>query len=136
MRVVLDTNILISALLVQSGVPGIIYRAWTEGAFTLLICETQVEELRQTLRKPALAARIRPHHAGRLVNDLKRYAEGVDPLPVVKRSADPEDDFLLATAEAGRADYLVTGDKSGLLALQKHEGTKIVTAREFVVLLG
>ena len=136
MRVVLDTNILISALLVQSGVPGTIYQAWTDRTFTLLTCNMQLEELRQTLRKPALAARIRPHQAGRLVNDLKRYAEGVDPLPFVKRSPDPEDDFLLAAAEAGRADYLVTGDKSGLLALQKHEGTKIINAREFATLLG
>ena len=136
MRVVLDTNILISALLVQSGVPGTIYQAWTEGTFTLLTCEMQLEELRQTLRKPALAVRIRPHQAGWLVNDLKRYAEGVDPLPSVKRSPDPEDDFLLAAAEGGRADYLVTGDKSGLLFLQKHEGTKIVAAREFATLLG
>ena len=136
MRVVLDTNILISALLVQSGVPGTIYRSWAEGAFTLLTCQAQMEELRQTFRKPALASRIRPHHAGRLVNDLKRYAESVDPLPRVERSPDPNDDFLLAASEAGRADYLVTGDKSGLLSLHKHEGTKILPAREFASLLG
>ena len=41
----------------------------------------------------------------------------VDPLPIVVRSPDPTDDFLLAAAEAGGADYLVTGDKSGLLSL-------------------
>jgi predicted nucleic acid-binding protein len=47
------------------------------------------------------------------------------------RSPDPNDDFLLAAAEAGHADYLVTGDKSGLLALLRHEGTRIVTAASF-----
>src|SRR5450432_4220610 len=111
MRVILDTNILISALLVQSGTPGSIYRAWVEGAFSLLTCQYQLIELRGTFRKPALASRIRPHEAGRLVNELKRLAVMVDNLPRVVRSPDSEDDFLLAAAEAGRADYLVTGDK-------------------------
>ena len=132
MRVVLDTNILISALLVQGGTPGILYRRWTEGGFTLLTAEAQLLELRATLRKPALAVRIRPHDAGRLVNMLSRFAEDVGPLPRVVRSPDPEDDFLLAMSEAGQADYLVTGDKSGLLGLERHAGTRIVSAREFV----
>lgn len=134
MRVVLDTNILISALIVQGGHPAP-SRAWIEGGFTLLTCDDQLTEMRETLRKSALAARIRPHDAGRLMNDLKHFAEGVDPLPHVRRSPDPEDDFLLAAAEAGHADYLVTGDKSGLLALRKHEGTRIVTAKLFLTSL-
>jgi predicted nucleic acid-binding protein len=41
------------------------------------------------------------------------------------------DDFLLAMCEAGDADYLVTGDKSGLLALDRHKATRIVSAHEF-----
>jgi predicted nucleic acid-binding protein len=50
MRVVLDTNILASALLVQLGNPAAIYRAWQQGYFTLLICAEQLEELRSTLQ--------------------------------------------------------------------------------------
>lgn len=134
MRVVLDTNILISALLVGSGPLGTIFRTWIEGGFTLLICQAQLDEMRETLRKPSIAARIRPHDAGRLMNDLKHFGESVDPLPTVKRSPDPKDDFLLAAAESGHADYLVTGDKSGLLDLQKHEGTRILTAKTFASL--
>jgi hypothetical protein len=132
MRVVLDTNILISALIVQSGTPGLIYRSWIDGHFILLTCHLQLDELRLTLKKPKLAARIRPHRAGRLVNELKDLAVSVDPLPDVKRSSDPMDDFLLAAAEAGTADYLVSGDKSGLLYLRRHKGTRIVPASEFV----
>jgi uncharacterized protein len=49
----------------------------------------------------------------------------------VRRSADPDDNFLLALSEAGAADYLVTGDKSGLLTLKKHKRTQIITARQF-----
>jgi putative PIN family toxin of toxin-antitoxin system len=131
MRVILDTNILISALLVQSGPPGKIYRAWSEGAYSLLTCQTQLDELRHVLARPAMIERIRPHRAGRLVNNLKNLAILVEPLPHVERSPDPEDDFLLAAAEAGKADFLVTGDKSGLLSLAKHHGTRILTAADF-----
>jgi len=52
----------------------------------------------------------------------------------VERSPDPTDDFLLALSEGGKADYLVTGDKSGLLALGRHKATRIVSAREFAAL--
>jgi predicted nucleic acid-binding protein len=74
MRVVLDTNILVSALLVQLGHSAAIYRGWHEGHFTLLTCTEQIDELRATLRKPTIAARIKPHSAGRLVNALKDLA--------------------------------------------------------------
>jgi putative PIN family toxin of toxin-antitoxin system len=134
MRVVLDTNILVSALLIQTGNPAAIYRAWREGHFILLTCEEQLDELRGTLRKPAIAARIRPYKAGRLVNEMKKLSENVDALPHVRHSPDPTDDFLLALCEAGGADYLVTGDKSGLLALEKHEDTLIISARKFAAL--
>lgn len=121
MRVVLDTNVLVSALLMQTGNPAAIYRAWQEGHFTLLTCAEHLDELRAVLRKPAIAERIRPYKAGGLVNELKEIAESVDALPRVRRSADATDDSLPALCEAGRADYLVTGDKSGLLALGHHK---------------
>lgn len=55
-----------------------------------------------------------------------------DRLPTVDRSPDPTDNFLLALAEASGADYLVTGDKSGLLNLGRFDKTHIVTARKFI----
>jgi uncharacterized protein len=82
-----------------------------------------------------IAARIKPYKAGRLVNALKELAETIGPLPRVERSSDPTDDFLLALSEAGKADYLVTGDKSGLLSLARHEGTRINSASEFAITL-
>jgi putative PIN family toxin of toxin-antitoxin system len=134
MRVVLDTNILVSAFMIHSGNPAAIFRAWREGRFTLLTCAEHLDELRATLRKPAIAERIKPYKAGTLVNEMKKLAESVEALPRVRRSPDPSDDFLLALCEAGRADYLVTGDKSGLLALEQHKGTRIVSARAFAAL--
>jgi putative PIN family toxin of toxin-antitoxin system len=131
MRVVLDTNIIVSALLAPAGKPAAIIRSWLDGKFTLLTCAADVDELRATLQKPRVSERIKPHKAGRLVNLVRKVAEDIDPLPRVERSPDPTDDFLLALSEGGKADYLVTGDKSGLLALARHKATRIVSAREF-----
>ena len=134
MRVVLDTNILVSALMAPAGNPAAIYTAWQDGRFTLLTCAEQLDELRATVQKPAVAERIKPYKAGRLVNELKNFAEMTGPLPRVERSPDPGDDFLLALSEVGNADYLVTGDKSGLLALGRHKATRIISARKFAAL--
>jgi hypothetical protein len=67
-----------------------------------------------------------------MVNDIRRLAMLFDPLPKVERSRDPADDWLLALAEASGAEFLATGDKSDLLALGRHAGTRIVTARYLV----
>ena len=135
MRVVIDTNIIVSALITAAGNPAKIVDAWQDGKFTLLTCAELSDELYATLQKPRVAELIKPHRAGRLVNQIKRLANDVGPLPQVVRSPDPNDDFLLAMAEAGGADYLVTGDKSGLLVLARHKATRIVSAREFASLL-
>jgi uncharacterized protein len=134
MRVVLDTNIIVSAIIAPAGKPAAIIDAWLDGKFTLLTCAAHVDELRATLQKLRVAELVKPHKAGRLVNQIKRFAEDINPLPIVESSPDPTDDFLLALSEAGNADYLVTGDKSGLLVLDRHKATRIVSAREFAAL--
>ena len=132
MRVVLDTNILISALIIRDGTMDAIVQAWRNRAYTLLTCEQQIEELRRCFARPLLVpARIRRHETGRLLNHMRRFATFVAGLPAVARSPDPDDDYLLALAEAGRADYLVTGDKAGLLPLRTHRGTRIIVAKDF-----
>jgi putative PIN family toxin of toxin-antitoxin system len=98
MRVVLDTNVLVSALIAPAGDPAAIYNAWEQGKFTLLSCTEHLEELRATLQKPKVANLIKPHKAGRLVNQIKKLAENIVELPRVKRSPDPDDNFLLALA--------------------------------------
>jgi putative PIN family toxin of toxin-antitoxin system len=134
MRVVLDTNIIVSALIAPGGKPAAIIRTWLDGKFTLLTCATHVNELRATLQKPSVATLVKPHKAGQLVNQIKRLAKDIDPLPRVDRSPDPTDDFLLALSEGGKADYLVTGDKNDLLAFRRHKATRILSAGEFAAL--
>ena len=82
-----------------------------------------------------MAELVKPHKAGRLVNQVKKLAEDIAPLPRVERSPDPTDDFLLALSEGGKAGYLVTGDKSGLLVLGRHKKTRINSALKFAALL-
>lgn len=95
MRVVIDINILVSALIVPTGQPAAVIRMWLEGEFTLLTCATHVDDLRATLHKPRVTELIKPYQAGRLVNQVRKLAENVDPLPRVERSPDPNDDYLL-----------------------------------------
>jgi putative PIN family toxin of toxin-antitoxin system len=136
LRVVIDTNVLVSALIQSDSVPGAVVDAWFEDRFTVLTHVLQIDELREVSRRPHVRGRFRRSQAGRLINDLRADAEMIDRLPLVRRSVDSFDDFLLALCEAGGADYLVTGDKTGLLALGAHRGTTILTARAFLDRLG
>jgi predicted nucleic acid-binding protein len=113
----------------------VILDAWLDGKFMVLTCDQHVDELRSTLQKPRVAELIKPHRAGRLVNQIRNLAENIVDLPPGERSPDPDDNYLLALSAAGRADYLVTGDKGHLLLLGFHHGTRIVTARDFVALI-
>ena len=132
MRVILDTNLLVSALLNPRGVPAHLLDAWFEGRYELLTSESQLEELRLVTRHPRVRRYIEPAMAGAMVNDLRHIAELLTELPNVEVSDDPADNVLLARAEAGRADYLATGDKRDVLALKRHGPTRIVTAKRLL----
>ncbi|MGD0960600.1 MAG: putative toxin-antitoxin system toxin component, PIN family [Methylomonas sp.] len=132
MRVVLDTTVLISALLIESSPPAQLITAWRRGKFNLLTASPQLDELMRVTRYPKISQRLKPALAGRLINDLREIATLVDTLPPVDASADPYDNYLLAIAVGGEADYLVTGDKPDLLSIERYQGTKILTVRDFI----
>ena len=71
-----------------------------------------------------------------LINELRDLAILVARLPRVTRCVDPYDNYLLAMAEFGAADFLVTGDKRDLLGIGSHESTRIMTVRDFLTLIG
>jgi putative PIN family toxin of toxin-antitoxin system len=122
MRGLLDTNVLISALLPAKDPPGAVARivdAVFAGEFTLLLPEQVIQELRRTIAaKRYFTERITAEEVTIFVDELRMVATVLadlgEPTPVVVR--DPDDDFILAHAIFGKADYLVTGDKD-LLAL-------------------
>ncbi len=139
MRALLDTNILVSYLLgggEESPVDALVTAA-LEGRFTLLLPEEVVREFAEKVgTKPYLAQRITTNQAERFVQMLRETGEVVEAveaeIPRVVR--DPRDDYLLAYALVGRAEYLVTGDDD-LLSLGEVEGLRITSPREFVRLL-
>lgn len=134
MQVVLDTNVLISALLLESSLPAQLLTHWRRGRFQLLTALPQFDELQRVTRYPKIRERLKPALAGRLVNALRELAVLVEPLQSVDVSPDPYDNYLLAIALGADADYLVTGDKSDLLFLGKHGGTRIQSVRDFLSL--
>jgi len=135
-RVVLDTGILVAALITADTPPDRIYQAWRKGRFVLVTSEWQLVELRRVSRYPKLRPLLKSAEVGAMVNGLRRQAMVLEGLPELDLSPDPDDNPVLAMAVAGRADYLVTGDKRDLLALKKVEKARIVTARALVTKLG
>ena len=109
---ILDTNLLASALISPGGLPDTLYRAWRERRYTLLASDAQLEEFRRLTRYPALRRFIEPAAAGTMYNALGKLAVVLTDLSTVDASRDPADNFLLATARAGAADYLATGDNA------------------------
>lgn len=136
MRLVVDTNVLISALLIEASLPAKLVGHWRAGRFVLLTSAEQLEEMARVTRYPKLRVRLQPAVAGRLVNDLRKVAVVVEAVPTIEITRDPFDDFLLATALAGRADFLLTGDRRDLLKIGKYRHTRILAVRDFLGLHG
>ena len=111
MRVVLDGNVLISALLSRTGPPAQLMMAWLEGAFELVVSPYLMDELQRALAYPKLRQRVPEMQAAEYLEILARSASLVlDPIgPAPLTSTDPEDDYLIALA-ASTGSLLVTGD--------------------------
>jgi hypothetical protein len=132
MLVVLDTNVLFSAILSPTGPPTQLHQAWRQKRFELATCADQIEEIRKASRYPRFRAALQPYLFGILINNLNRAWVWTQPLPSLHTADDPADSYLLNLAEAVKAHYLVTGDKrSHILELQNVGETRILTARDF-----
>ena len=131
MRVVLDTNVLFSALISPHGPPDVIYRAWRAARFEVVTSVAQLDELRRASRYPKFKAVLQPHRVGTMVNNLQR-AVVLEHLPTGIEADDPNDAFLLSMALTSEAEYLVTGDhRAGLLQRGSIGRTRIVTPAAF-----
>lgn len=134
MRVILDTNVLLAALISPHGPPDAIYRAWRAKQFDLVTSTTQLDELRRVSRYPKLKSILPAHRIGAMVNNMQRaiVLDHLPELPVGNPVDDPNDVFLLAMALAADAEFLVTGDrKAGLLQIQSARRTRILTPTQF-----
>jgi putative PIN family toxin of toxin-antitoxin system len=137
-RVVLDTNIFISALLAPHGWPAQVLAAWRRNAFDLVLSRELWTELAEVLRRDDIRRRIRRREwAADLLYELEASGDMVRPLPLDELPVgcrDPKDDHLLACALGGRANFLVTGDED-LLVLNGDDrlgGLSIVRVVDFL----
>ncbi len=130
MRILLDTNILISGLLRKDGPSGELLHRWVEGQFLLITSDYQVQELRRAIEYEHLQSKILPAERDALLDNIDAKAVVVAPLPTVSLSPDPDDNPILGTAIAGKANLIVSGNKKDMQDLREAEGIPIVTPRE------
>ena len=137
-RVVADSNVYVSAIIRPEGPPGrVIERFLRDAAFEIVLSPAIVEE---TLRALTYA-KVRKYVRGTVdpqlwFEDLVLLAELVaGDYEMSAASVDPDDDKYLTAALEGRATLVVTGDPD-LLALEEHQGVRIVNPRAFLGLLG
>ena len=131
-RVVLDTNVVLSALVFGGGAAGRLRTAWQAGALTPLVSSATAQELVRVLAYPKfrLSARDREE----LLADYLPYTTTVripDPPPTVPACRDPFDVMFLELATVGKAKVLVTGDRD-LLALAGQTQFSILTLDAFL----
>ena len=128
----LDTSIFVSALISGDGYPGQLLAAVKRDRITLATSVYQIDELREVVGRERLKPYIQPEESEDLLYHLEAVGMTMSRLPEVSLSPDPKDNPILATAVAGEADLLVSGDKGDMLALGHVEGIPIVTAQDAV----
>jgi hypothetical protein len=137
MRVVLDTNVLVSGLISPHGAPAQIIGCWIAGDFSLLYMPAMFEEMEDVLNRLWLKERLA--QTPNRIPDLLKAVTVLGTLVVgyvnmAGEVTDPFDEMFLACAELGEAHYLVTGDKE-LLALTEFGKTEIMAPARFLQIL-
>jgi len=129
MRVVLDTNVLISAIFF-SGPPSGILSAWIDDEFELVVSTDILEEYRATASR--IAERFPAVGVGPVLDRIALHALLVDPVRLPDDACTDRDDIkFLECAVAARAAYVISGDRA-LLRVSGYEGIEVVTPRRFL----
>ena len=137
MIIVLDTNVMISALLSAEGSPAQIMDFWEAGAFDVASSTSLLDELRRVLGYDKIKKHLglTPEEIDRLINGLHTAAVYVEPEEALKVvEDDPDDNRVLECAVAANADYIVSGDQH-LLDLGEYRGIAILPPAGFVILM-
>ena len=125
LRVVLDTNVLLSGIAYPASVPGKILAAWRHGSVDVLLSVYILEELRRVLPRLAHRHGLTLAEVDDLVDVLSIQAEVIDPLPGMESELRDINDLpvlgtLLAAIKTSDADYLITGDKDLLVLADRY----------------
>jgi putative PIN family toxin of toxin-antitoxin system len=135
LRVVLDTNLFVSSLLVKSGLPAKAIDAWRERKYLLITSPVLIAEIVNTLSYERIRRKylITDEDVRQLISLLEEDALIVPGQIEISEVIpnDPDDEQVLICAIEGRADLIVSGDHH-LLELEEYKGISIVTARQFL----
>jgi putative PIN family toxin of toxin-antitoxin system len=132
MRVVPDTNVLISALMF-AGLPGVFLQLGLERRFTLITSNALLSEFEEKL---VAKFRVTEQDARAVRLKIAAVAEVIQPeFTLHAVQDDPDDNRVIECAVAGKADYIVSGDRH-LLQLAQHEGVEIMNVRQFLAKAG
>ena len=131
MKVVFDTNVLVSAFVTEGVCTKLLGRAWRR-QFELVTCPFILKELEAVLLKKLSATKGETRQVLRILAEaISALVQPVHPVSGICR--DPNDDHILSCSVAAGADYLVTGD-SDLLELREFRGIRIISPRDFEIL--
>jgi len=136
MRAVIDTGVLVSALIRKQGTTGDVLRALRDGRFTVIYTTDIVVEIIDVLGRAKFRAKynIEPDDITTLVNLIRVRGELVVPNKKVTACRDPKDDKFLEAAIAAQADCIVSGD-ADLLDMTPFQETPILRPAEFLARL-
>jgi putative PIN family toxin of toxin-antitoxin system len=130
MRIVFDTNVLFAAFVAHGVCAGLYEECLLRGR--IVVSPFILEELQEKL---LTKAKLSPVEVEEVIDALSADAEIVKTQPLTIRVCrDADDDWILATTLAAKADSLVTGDKD-LMVLERHEGIPILTPRDCLAFL-
>ncbi len=135
LKVVLDTNVFVSSLLVKAGAPARVLDTWRERRYLLIVSSAIIAEIRATLSYPRIRRKyaITDEDVEQLVTLLERDALLVSGDADVAGAIpeDPADEMVLACAVDAQADVIVSGDHH-LLNLGSYRSIPILTVRQFL----
>ena len=128
LRLVIDTNILVSAALEPDGLQRTVLLLSITTPARLYVTDAVLAEYREVLARPEF--KIRRGLRQQLLQLIKNHAQLVTPARALEVAKDPDDNKFLECADAARADYLVTGNQRHSPTFWKK--TKVITSREFI----
>ena len=131
LRLVLDTNVVVSAVLKPEGLQRTVLLLAMSPPARLYVSAPILAEYRDVLSRPEL--RIRKSLRRQFLQLLSNRSHKVRPARKLQVTSDPDDNMFLECADSARADYLVTGNLKHFPVYWK--GTKIISAREFITLV-
>jgi uncharacterized protein len=130
LRVVIDTNILVSSVLIKSSVPDVAFKK-ANNLGIMLFSEATFQELQEILNRSKFDKYISLSIRTQFLAKLKLEFEAVEIVQIIKECRDPKDDKFLEVAINGDATHIITGDKD-LLELHPFRGVDILTATQFL----